>query len=265
MDDPAFRRAVAAVIDREFIANALLGGLVAPMEGYVPEANPLWRLETVSRRRRFADAVRILEEAGYTWRTKPRVAADGEPAVPGEGLAPPGGRPLAALTLLAPNETSDPLRSAVAHYVEERLEALGIEVEIVFGDFDTVAHRIFFQHDFDMHLLGWDLGDPAYPEYLAAFFNPDEAAPGGWNTGGYASPEYARLAQAFGAARTLAEARRIAREMQAVLVRDQVYVVLFATKIVEAYREDRIDLPFEEALGGIQGAPDGLAPYIRIR
>ncbi|RLB24674.1 MAG: ABC transporter substrate-binding protein, partial [Deltaproteobacteria bacterium] len=106
--------------------------------------------------------------------------------------------------------------------------------------------------NFDMYILGWSLGDPAFPDYLYYFWHSSQAEPEGFNSPGYCNPEYDKLAEDFLAADNLETARELVFKMQEMLAEDVPYVILFDTPITEAYRADMIEFPYTEVLGGIQ-------------
>jgi ABC-type transport system substrate-binding protein len=103
-----------------------------------------------------------------------------------------------------------------------------------------------------MYILGWSLGNPAFPDYLYYFWHSSQDVPDGFNTPGYRNPEYDALAEAFLKAKSVEEARPLVFKMQEMLAEDVPYVILFDTPIKEAYRADEIEFPYTEVLGGIQ-------------
>ena len=108
--------------------------------------------------------------------------------------------------------------------------------------------------NFDMFILGWDLGDPAFPDYHKAFFyGPnDSLLNGGNNRQGYHSDEFDALAERFDAARSEEEAYDIMWQMEEVVFRDKPYILLFDTGILEFYRQETIAFPFTQTLSGLQ-------------
>jgi peptide/nickel transport system substrate-binding protein len=66
-NDPAFRRALSAVIDREVMANAAWNGFAVPANSHVSPALPFWHRENIVAElpRGVEEAKRILAEAGY--------------------------------------------------------------------------------------------------------------------------------------------------------------------------------------------------------
>ncbi len=105
-----------------------------------------------------------------------------------------------------------------------------------------------------MFILGWSLGDPAFPDFHKAFFyGPnDSLLNGGSNRGGYHSDEFDALAEQFDAAQNEEEAYEIIWQMEEILARDKPYVLLFDTGILEFYRQETVAYPFTQTLSGIQ-------------
>jgi ABC-type transport system substrate-binding protein len=68
------------------------------------------------------------------------------------------------------------------------------------------------------------------------------------------SPEFDRLADQFLAeADDLANAQRLAHEIQEFLARDVPWLPLFNDSILEAYRSDRVHFSTTRGLGGLSG------------
>ncbi len=64
-----------------------------------------------TREERVNEAVRVLEEAGWTWSTKPEWSEEFEDVIPGEGITMPNGEPMQEITILGPGPAYDPLRA----------------------------------------------------------------------------------------------------------------------------------------------------------
>jgi len=146
------------------------------------------------------------------------------------------------------------LRATFALYIEQWVRELGIPLKANLTGFNVIVNKVWAEEgfDFDIYMLGWSLGDPSFPDYLYYFFHSSQDVPGGFNTPGYRNPEFDELAAKFLKTDSMEEARELAFKMQKLLAEDVPYVVLFDTNIVEAYREDMIEFPYTEVLGGIQ-------------
>ena len=270
MDNKAFRQAVATLIDKEFLTETVLQGVAIPMYTMVPEGNGAWYNPDVpligkgmSRAERVASVVELLKSAGFTWETEPRISEDGRfVEQPGEGLKMPNGEPVPAMNLLAPSPGYDPLRSTFAIWIERWLNEVGIPVHADLTGFNLIVDKVFDRQDFDMWILGWRLS--LYPDYLEAFFHSRNSELEGHNPGGYDNPEFDRLADQLLAESDVEAARQQVFEMQAFLADDLPYVTLFDTPLVEAYRSDRIEYPYTDALGGLQQA-SGLPALVHFK
>ena len=259
-NDLAFRQAFATLIDREFVCERVLQGAAIPLASVMPPGNVAWFNENVTvygegmgRSERVEEAVRILSEAGYTWEVTPEVDHDtDEVVVRGRGLMMPDGSPVEEFEMLAPGQAYDPLRTTFAMFIERWANEVGIPMYTRLTDFSLIVERVFNQQDFDAWMLGWSLGNPAFPTYFNVFFHSRYTDPGGFNAQGYANPEYDALVEEFLSTLDLEEARKICFELQEIMAEELPYIVLFDTEIVEAYREDRLVYPFTEVLGGLQ-------------
>jgi ABC-type transport system substrate-binding protein len=262
MDDKAFRQAVAVLIDKEFVTQQILQGVAYPIYSFVPEGNEFWYTDDVpkyglnedgtsmTREERLNEAIRLLEEAGYSWEgdEKPTWDADNQQVVRGGTLVLPDGETMTELELLSPGPGYDPLRSTYAIWIEQWLNEFGIPVRANLTGFNVILDRTD-QLDFDMFILGWGLS--IFPDYVRDFFHSDRAAPGDFNAGGYTNPEFDELANGIKSCTTFDECKEIADEIQQTLAEELPYVVLFATSITEVY-SDELDFPYTETLDGLQ-------------
>lgn len=280
MSDLTFRTAVATVIDKEHLAQSVLRGeifpaytmihpdLISEYDDNVVRAG--WEGgEPMNEDARFTTAIRMLDEAGYTWARRPVVTydEDGEylEVTPGEGMTMPNGKRVPELTILAPGASYDPFRATFAVWIENWMNELGIPTVVRSTDFDAIVDAAFPPQTpdsalaWDMYILGWGAPDVLLPgASLRAFFHSDQDSVlrGGFNTPGYASDDFDAVADAFDDAVTLGEAASLTKQMDAILARDLPYVVLFRTPIIEAH-VDRVRFPVEAIMGGQSGHPKG--------
>lgn len=260
MSDPAFRTALALLVDRGQLAEAITHAGSAA-HAMIPAANSQWfdtESASVNDQRyhgeleaRLARAVEVLEGAGYTWERVPTVGDNGE-AVPGAGLTAERA-PIAPLTILTPGDAYDPARAEYARAIIDTLAVLGFETRAVETDFDTVVDLAFTPDDegalhYDMYLLGWTLGNPALPSYYGTLFS----TAGPMNNTGYASEEFDTAHTAYLQAPDVETARGALWEMESVLSVDLPYLPLYSSDIVEVYRADRVTFDVGTGLGGLQ-------------
>jgi peptide/nickel transport system substrate-binding protein len=273
MNDPAFRDALAVIIDKQFMAQSVLQGVAFPLWTLMPEGNELYYdgalaeeiaapyQEYENEFVRFEAALQILRDAGYTWATEPTLtgtADEGNQSVtPGEGIAMPDGTPVDELEILAPGPAYDPLRATYSIWIEKWLNDLGFAASANPTDFNAIVDAVFPSSgvpDFDMYILGWSLGNPAAPDFYPSFFHSRNILEvnGGNNNMGYSSPEFDALADQLLAAQTEAEAKDIIWQLETILDEDLPYIVLFDTGILEFYRNTAVDYPVTETLSGLQ-------------
>jgi peptide/nickel transport system substrate-binding protein len=277
MNDPAFRKAIATMIDREFMATSVLQGVAFPLFTATPQANTKWfnqeKADELSQEyrefetpeARFQAAVDILKEAGYTWESEPELVdeEDGsQTVVPGEGIMGPDGETIGELELLAPSPGYDPLRSTYAVWVQQWAEQLGIPLVANPTNFNVIVSKVFSgeeKPDFDMFILGWSLGNPAFPTFYEDFWGTN----GGSNPLGYSNEELDQATRRYLASTDEESAYEILwNEIEPILAEDLPYVYLFDTPILEFYRAASVTYPYTETLGGIQ-FQNGMTDQVR--
>jgi ABC-type transport system substrate-binding protein len=273
MNDRAFRQAVATLIDKDFVAKSILQNVAFPVNSYVPKDNTFWYYDDVKkwglaedgsslpRADRLAQAIDIMEKAGYTWEggAKPLWDADNQQVIPGGRLIMPNGQPMPEIELLAPSAGYDPLRSTFAIWIEQWLKEFGIPVKATLLGFNNLFDRVIGQQDMDMWILGWSL--TIFPDYLRDFLHSDRSGKGDNNSGGYANPEFDALADGIKTCLTYDACQGVAADIQKLLAEDLPYVLLFETGMTEAYRSDSVQFPYSKTLGGlqfVQGLPNAV-------
>ncbi len=272
MDQLAFRNAVALLMDVDDMAARLTGSPEAA-HTLMPAANAAWfdaeAAEEIATRfpttvdERLAVAVQGLAGIGYSWTTPPAVV-DGQ-IIGGQGLLVNGLKP-APLTILTPGDAYDPARARYAEEIAQRIALLGYTVIPVPTDFSTVVDLAFTPGEdgsrhYDMVLLGWSLGNPAYPTFYKDLFGSTGAA----NNTGFASAAMDTLIGRFDRASTLEEARAVVWDMEAVLAAEIPYIPLYPARIIEAYRSDQVSLSLSSNLGGIHASLGGFESVTPIR
>lgn len=265
MSDPAFRDALTALIDKEFVTGNLLQGVAFPLYVILPEGNVAWYdeaiaeelsevgyagLETAERR---SIAIDLLTDAGYTWESTPEVAEDGT-FTAGSGLIGPDGEAIGQLQLITPTASYDPLRATFGNYISGVAQEMGIDLVSIPTDFNKIVADVFTLDDdnnytspFDMFILGYSLGNAAFPTFHDSFFGTGADS----NNTQYSNEEFDAAADAFNAAQTTEEAYEAMWEMERLIARDKPHVPLFDTGILEFYN-NRVAYPFTDTLSGLQ-------------
>ena len=269
MSIPAFRDALALMIDKEFMANNVLQGVAFPLYATVPEENTKWynaeAAEAIaspyvglSTADRLSQAVELLRGAGFTWEVEPTMDEAGVTIIAGEGISL-NGAPVRELEVMAPGPGYDPLRATYSIWIETWLNQLGFQAEANPTDFNAIVNAVYTPTaentlDFDMFILGWSLGNPALPTYHTAFwYGPnDTLLNGGDNAPGFHSDAYDALAEQFLAAQTEEEAYDLMWQMEEILAVEKPYILLFDTGILEFYRQANVNFPFTDTLSGLQ-------------
>lgn len=281
MSDAAFRDALTALINKEFVTENLLQGVAFPLYVILPEGNTKWYNEEVATElaeagyaglddtARKAEAIRLLTEANYTWTTPPGFddpnteeeernpePGEGFTFVAGEGLTGPDGTVIEQLELVTPTASYDPLRATFGNYISGVALEMGIPIVSVPTDFNKIVADVFatdpddptvYTSPFDMYILGYSLGNAAFPTFHGAFFK----TAGDSNNTQYSNAEYDEFSAAFDAAQTEEEAYAAMWEMERLIARDKPHVPLFDTGILEFYN-NRVAYPFTDTLSGLQ-------------
>lgn len=255
-----FRQAIDIVMDKEFVINNVLQGTVFPMYSAMPPGNGFWHNPEVpkpyvgmSRADRVAEAVRVLNEAGWTWTQDPAWSDDIEDVVPGEGLLMPNGEEMPELVILGPGPAYDPIRATFNQWISEWARELGMNVRSELTGFNTILGPVFVDASFDMYILGWSLGNVAFPDYFESFWHSrnDTAVSGNFNTPGFNNAEYDAIIDEFMSTSDLDRARELIFEAQVILADQRPYIPLYYKQTEDVMRANVV-LPYTEVLGGIE-------------
>jgi ABC-type transport system substrate-binding protein len=262
MSEYEFRQAFDMVIDKEFVVNNVLAGVVFPMYSTMPPGNGFWHNADVpkpyvglTREERVNMAVQVLKDAGWSWTADPFWDADLEDVVPGEGIKGPGGKEVPEMVILGPGPAYDPVRATFNQWISEWGRELGFPIESELTGFNTILGPVFVDANFDLYILGWSLGNVAFPDYFESFWHSrnDTAVSGNYNTPGLNDEGYDALVDEFMATGDLDRARELVFEMQVVLADLRPYIPLFYKQVHDLARNNVI-FPYTEVLGGLEQA-----------
>jgi ABC-type transport system substrate-binding protein len=265
LQDKVLRQAIACMIDKQFLTQNLLQGAAIPVNTIVPESNAYWYnpdvplfCDGMTTQERMEEAVRMLEEAGYTWDEKPYWREDRGGTVEwGTGLTMPSGEAVPELRLLAPSAGYDPLRATAGVYIEQWMNQLGIPVEAELTNFNRILEvKNDPAGDWDMFILGWGLS--SFPDYACYFLQPGS----GWNVGQYDSEEFDALCNDFFAETDRETARELAFQFQEILAEDLPYIYLFTTPMWDAWDSTSVTYPFTDVPDGIGSGAYGLQEFV---
>lgn len=253
-DDVNLRRAVATLIDKDFIISRILQGYAIKMHSVVPPGNRFWYCpdlplygEGLTAEARIKKAYHILKQSGYDWELPP-VDHNGN-VVKANGLRLPGGKPMGRFTILTPPADYDPHRAMCGMMIQEWLRAFGMPAFARPMSFSSLLQQVKARHDFDLFILGYgrlslDAG------YLGVFFHSANDRERGWNMSGYNNPRFDRLAERSTGLMDINRRRDVILEMQRIILGDVPYVPIYNPMISEAVRTDRFT-GWVETLGGI--------------
>ena len=285
MSDLAFRQAVATVINKELVADAVLAGAVFPAYTIIhPGLTTFYNKDVpragwadgdrMSEADRFLTAVQILKDAGYTWVSEPVIDPENPDPVttPGVGLTMRNGTKVPELQIMASGLDYDPFLATFSIWIEQWLNDLGVPAVADPTDLNAIVSAVFPPQTeetstaWDMYMLGWRAADVSLPgtSQVAFFHSRNDAVTGGrLNTPGYKSDRFDAVADAFEAATDIETAAELTQEMDLILAEELPYVVLFRTQIIEVYRSN-VQFPTEVIMGGHQGFPNGWPNAVQV-
>lgn len=245
--DVNLRRAIACMSDGDLLAGTADSpdGLILNQSQFGVASEAMFPCEGMPMSERLAEAVRIMEQGGYTWDVKP--AWDGA-ARSGSGLKR-GGASLLPMTLLVAQD--DSLRVTAADMAVEYVRVLGLDVRVEKVDPSDVLFRVYDSRDFDIALLGWRLA--RVPSYLCEWFEPT-------NPFGYGRAEVSQHCAAFESALDLDTARREAVVIETLLAQDLPLTPLYSEVGYDLYAG--VVYPFGDVLDGVTGLYG--APWLAI-
>ena len=241
--DATLRRAIATLIDKDFIVTRILQGNAIKMHSIIPPGNRFWYCpdvprygEGLNKEERIKRAFNMLKKAGYDWEVPP-LRSDGT-VQPAKGLKLPNGRPMVRFTILTPPADYDPNRAMTGMMIQEWLRMLGMPAFAKPMSFGSLIQQVKVRREFDAFILGY--GKLSLdPDYLRAFFHSRNNKVRGWNMSGYANPEFDRLADLSAKTMDRQERRRLIWQMQKIIMRDVPYIPLYNPKLVEGVRKGK--------------------------
>ncbi|MBW1922425.1 MAG: ABC transporter substrate-binding protein [Deltaproteobacteria bacterium] len=253
-NDLHLRRAVATLIDKNFIISRILQGYGAKMHSMVPPGNRFYYCDEVrrygdglDRTARVRRAYEILKQAGYRWETPP-VDEAGRVVEPSWLLAPDG-RPVPKFSILTPPADYDPNRAMCGMIIQEWLRALGMPASAKPMAFGSLIQQVKVRRDFDAFILAY--GNLSLdPDYLRSFFHSRNDRVRGRNTSGYHNPEFDRVADAASSQMDRDKRRALVCDLQKMLNRDLPWIPLYNPNLIEAVRRGKVK-GWVQMLGGI--------------
>ncbi|MCP4021189.1 MAG: ABC transporter substrate-binding protein [Desulfobacteraceae bacterium] len=244
-DDVNLRRAIAALIDKDFILTRILENYGTAMHSIIPSGNHFWHNPDVvkygyglSNDDRIKKAYEILKKAGYTWDVPP-VDKTGN-LVKAEGIKLPDGTPMEKFMILTPPSDYDPKRAFAGIMIQEWLKDMGMQVFARPMAFNSLIDTVKGKRDFNAFILGYGKLN-LDPDYLNAFFNSKNDKPRGWNMSGYKNIEYDKIANEQRSVVDVDKRKAMIWKMQEMIMQDVPYIPLYNPHIIEAVCTDRFE------------------------
>ena len=249
--DPAFRSALACMVDRNMLATDVLQNKATPLDSFVlssqwHDANLKDACANMDKSARVKYAIKLLRDAGYSWAQEPTSESAGQNLIMSNGEAFP------KITLLAPSKESDSLRYAAAKYIAEQAQYLGVSFAVQEVSINDIVYAVFSSQKYDMALMGWRLSE--YPAYLCEWF-------GGENLHLYNSTRFKTACDTLGTESNLDAARQAVGQIEAALMSESPFIPLFSVIQADVYRN--ISYPVTNVLNGwsgLYGAPSYAIP-----
>ena len=200
-DDVRVRRALSLAIDREFLADEIMGGTFLPAYSFVPpginnyEEPAVADYQTVSMLDREDEAAALLEEAGY--------GPD---------------NPLQVEIRYNTSENHQQIAVAIA----DMWKPLGVDTTLFNSDVATHYAHLRDGGEFDVARAGW-IGDYSDPQNFLFMVESDND---GFNYARYNNPEYDALMDEAAATIDLKERARILHQAEELFMRDLPFIPL---------------------------------------
>jgi len=256
-EDVNLRRAIATIIDKEFIISRILQGYGTVLHSVVPPGNEFYHNPQVphygdglDHDQRIKLAYESLKESGYTWEVPP---VDGQGNVTkGEGLRLPDGSPMQRFTILTPPADYDPRRAFAGLMIQEWLRDMGIPAYSRPMAFSALLQQVKGKREFDAFILGYGKLN-LDPDYVGTFFYSKQDKERGWNMSGYRNKVFDKLRNKQRGQMDRNKRRETIWEMQRILLEDVPYVPLYNPNVLEAARNDRFSgwVEMVEGIGNI--------------
>ena len=242
-NDPNLRRAIATLVDKDFIIRRILQGHGIRMISIIPPGNRFYHCpdlptygDGLTREERVRKAYHILRNAGYGWKRPP--VDSSRKVVEGEEIRLPNGQPMGKFMILTPPADYDPARAMSGNFIAEWLKDVGIPVSSKPMAFKSLVEQVSVRHDFDAFILGYGRLS-LDPDYLRRFFHSSQDRKRGGNKGGYKNPEFDRIADASARMMDPEKRRELIWDMQKIVMQDVPYVPLYNPNLIEAVRKDK--------------------------
>lgn len=222
LDNAALRRALASVIDRTEAVASGTNGYAVPVASFVPHSSPFHDPEAAAAQYDPAEAMRLLDQAGY------RIGPGGV------RIDPATGAPMRELTLIVPRNVA-----GMGNVVARAGRAAGVPIAVRTVEPERLLAEVQGDgREFDLFFLGVDFD--RIPLGLYRLFHSRFDAPGGTNVWGVRDEELDEALEAVLAPPGLDAAFDAFKELQERLALIQPAVAIYTRPHLVAYRSDRV-------------------------
>lgn len=227
--DAAIRTALHWAIDKESIATTAMGGVATVGTSVISPVQGVWHWEVPEDERYAYDperAMQILDDAGYS---------DSD----GDGVRENAQGEKLEFRITALNEY--PEDKAAARKIVSYADDVGIKLNLITRDEGAFSDDWHDSFNYDIYL--WSRGGDIDPGFMLSCFTTGEIE--GRSDCQYSNPEYDELyvqqQQAINPedASDITPRKAITDQMQAILYRDNPYVILWYNVNLQAFRIDR--------------------------
>jgi len=242
LQDVEVRQAIRLGTDTQTLLDKVLGGLGDPGTSFIPASYPQWTLPTDDP---------VVEEFAYDpEKAMAKLEADGWVAGD-DGIRVKDGQ---RLSIRLTVDASDPTEQAISQYFQPWMKEIGIDVQIVSTDSDTIS-AVAVSGDYDIYLSGWSIGpDPDYQLGIntCAALPTETDGTGATNQDGWCNAEFDEMYQEQRTELDPATRESIVHDMLALNYTDTAQITYWFANGLEAYRSDRFtDFRMMPADGGI--------------
>ena len=227
--DPVIRTAIHWAIDKQAIVDAAMNGLAIPGEGLISPVQGVWNWSVPEDQRYSYDpekAKQLLEDAGYS---------DGD----GDGVRENAKGDKLEFRFVVLNEY--PEDQAAGKKIVSWCDDVGIRLKLDPMDEGPFGDDVYDNANYDVFIWSW--GGDIDPGFMLSTFTTEQIL--NWGDSQYSNPEYDDLytqqAQAVDPEKPEDPTARkaITDEMQAILYRDNPYVILWYNLNLQAWRTDK--------------------------
>ncbi len=228
--DGRLRNALGRAVNVDQVVQSATGGAGQPIVTTLSRVSAAYPSDLAVLPPDLDGARQLLDEAGWT---------------PGEGgVRQKDGRPLAARLLV---RGDDPRRVTAAQQIAEAAATIGMQIDVVPADFNSVIlPKLAPPYDFDLLLGSWVNAPNSVSFPTSRFYDPDDfglfhssriwrgegdTRGGLRNVGGFNNTEYDQAAENARRAYDVAERQQAIQAAQTVLIRERPYLLLWADRI----------------------------------